>query len=449
MGGVLAALVAFACVGIACQGDDSEMDAEESSGGEWTTTGTTGDTGADLPFFSAEERETILSWLGPLPEQPPPDPSNAVGDDPEAVTLGRDLFYDTRYSQGGDISCATCHEPTIGFADARDNVSQGVGMSPRASIGLLNGAYGSAAEDKVIWQLWDGRTDSQWAQALLPPEGAAVMGSTRSTVVLHVYDNYRAAYEGVFGAIPALRDAQGVALVAPGLKPGVEGWDALPEASKLAVNEVFANFGKALAAYERRLISRNSRFDLFWNELSAGALDSDVLTDTEKAGLRVFIGRGRCLGCHSGPNFADNQFHNVAVPQSGPNLPETDLGRAGGVARVLGDEFNCTGPWSDHPDKTQCGVLDVVADNAEIGAFKTPTLRSVAQTAPYMHTGTFATLTDVVLHYDIGGAPNGAFDGLRDELMRPLSLESTERRDLVAFLMALDGEPLDPSLMAP
>src|SRR5690606_42093504 len=101
----------------------------------------------------------------------------------------------------------------------------------------------------------------------------------------------------------------------------------------------------------------------------------------------------------------------------GPNTPETDEGRAGGIARVMNDVFNCAGPWSDHPDKAACGVMRLTGDKAEVGAFKTPTLRSVSLTPPYMHTGNFATLEDVVRHYDIGGAVGGTCAGTLYELM--------------------------------
>ena len=204
------------------------------------------------------------------------------------------------------------------------------------------------------------------------------------------------------------------------------------------------NFGKAIAAYERLLVSRDSRFDTFWNDLSEGNLDSDALSPEERHGLRVFIGKGRCLGCHSGPNFSDNQFHNIGVAQSGENIPENDEGRAAGVTKLMNSGFNCASEWSDHPSPEDCAVERI--ELGELGAFKTPTLRSVNLTPPYMHTGNFPNLQSVIQHYDLGGAPNGTFDGVRDELMRPLSLDAAERQALVAFLVALEGAPLDPSL---
>ncbi len=397
--------------------------------------------------ITEDEIQIILTWLGPLPDAPPPDLSNAYAEDPAAAELGRKLFYDPGYSGNGEIACSTCHEPADGFGDSRANTSLGMSRTGRASPSLFNGAYGAAAEDDTNWQLWDGRSDSQWGQALAPPESDVVMGGTRTAVALLIYDNYADEYESVFGPLPALRDDADDPVVDPSIKPGMEEWDALEEQLRTDITEVYVNFGKALAAYERLLVSRNSRFDDYWRDLSNGVFDSDALNAEEQLGLRLFIGKARCLGCHSGPNFTDNQFHNIGVAQMGDSIPEMDTGRASGVDRLLANGFSCTSEWSDHPDPSSCAVQSI--QQGEVGAFKTPTLRSISLSPPYMHTGNFDSLEAVVHHYDLGGAPNGTFDGARDELMRPLSLDANERRALVSFLRALDGEPLDASLLKP
>lgn len=423
--------------------------AESASGEPETGTDSTGveaDSGSSDAFFSASERSTILAWLGTLPETAPDDPTNRVADDPAAAQLGQALFFDARTSGDGTVSCATCHDPAAAFDDPRSNTSQGAGLTPRASLSILNGAYGAAGEDVQIWQFWDGRRDSQWSQALGPIEDPNEMAGSRSATALLIYDEYRDQYEAVFGAMPPLRDGAGTPLVPAGTLPGDGVWETLPEADQTAVTEVFVNYGKAVEAFERRLVSRNSRFDQFWAELSAGADDSDALSDLEKEGLRVFIDKGRCLGCHSGPNFTDGQFHNIAVPQVGDNIPANDLGRAGGIDSLITTEFSCAGPWSDRPDKSACQVSQLSAGQGEVGAFKTPTLRNVSVTAPFMHTGMFSSLDQVVSHYDLGGGPPGSFDGSRDELMRPLGLDLGDRQALVAFLMTLEGEPVDAAL---
>jgi len=439
-----------AVTGCDSENDDAASDETSGAHGLDTTSAAqveTSDT-SDAPFFTEDERQAILTWLAPLPADPPADLSNSFADDPRAARLGQALFFDTGYSEGGAVSCATCHAPTTGFDDARANTSLGLAYTPRSAMPIINGAFGAASEDAGIFQFWDGRCDSQWSQALQPPESAAEMGSSRTTVALHLFDNYRAAYEEIFGSMPDLRDASGNPAIPAKAVPGEPAWDTLPEATQDDVNRIYANFGKAIAAYERRLQSRNSRFDQFWSDLNAGSADSDAITDQEKAGLRVFM-TARCVGCHGGPNFTDGQFHNIAVAQTGTNIPVNDAGRATGLQRLVDDLFNCAGPYSDHPDKSLCAVSQIDTQVGEMGAFKTPSLRGVTFSAPYMHTGTFPTLAEVVAHYDIGGALEGTFDGVRDELMRPLGLTGDERNALVAFMSTLDGEPLDPALLGP
>lgn len=427
----------------ACSDDDPALDTDGETDPSADDGGTDGTGDA---FFSSSERATILSWLGPLPETVPADTTNAWADDLDAAQLGQALFFDTRLSSNGTTSCATCHEPNDAFSDNRANTSEGVGFTPRSSMSILNTAYGAAAEQAQVWQFWDGRRDSQWSQALGPLEDPVEMGSSRTDVALLILGEYSAAYEEVFGPLPELSPG-GQSIIPAGAKPGTPEWDAASQEDRDAVTSVFVNVGKAIAAYERRLVSRNSRFDDFWQELSDGAEDSDALSDQEKEGLRVFINSGRCLGCHSGPNFTDGQFHNIAVAQFGENVPAVDLGRKDGIESLRDDEFNCASEWSDYPQKDDCSVSKLASAVGEDGAFKTPSLRGTGLTPPYMHTGHLRTLDEVVAHYDLGGSPPGAFSGTRDELMRPLGLDLPQRQALVAFLLTLDGEPVDPSLV--
>ncbi len=442
---VLALALGFGCS--AGGTDETTTDTEAVA----TGTDDAGETDPDAPdaAFTPEEIDVILTWLGPLPDAPPPDPTNAHADDPDAAGLGQALFFDPDFSRDGTVSCATCHVPDTGFSDTRDNTSIGIARTGRSTMTLLNAGFGAASELQTNWQMWDGRCDSQWCQALLATESDVDMAGARADVALLVFDRYRAEYEAIFGPMPALRDAAGDPIAPAGARPGQPDWDALPSETRDAITRVFVNFGKAIAAYERQLVSRGSRFDQLWEDFAAGAEDSDALTAQEKQGLRVFIGSGRCLGCHGGPNFTDGQFHNIAIPQSGDNIAPQDPGRAEGLAAALEEEFNCAGPWSDHPGKDACEVSTLASAVGELGAFKTPSLRGVASTPPYMHTGDFPTLEGVITHYDVGGAPVGTFDGNRDELMRPVGLSAAERRALVAFMEALEGEPLDPALMGP
>ncbi|MEM6990938.1 MAG: cytochrome-c peroxidase, partial [Myxococcota bacterium] len=169
-------------------------------------------------FFDDAELNTILTWLGPLPPAPAPDPSNAWADDPAAAAFGQKLFFEPGYSENGEVSCATCHDPEAAFDDDRANTSEGIAFTERSSMSVLNGAYAEAAEDAAPWQFWDGRSDSQWSQALGPPENDVEMGSARTTVVLLINDLYAADYENVFGPLPTLHDADGVPLAPAGSK---------------------------------------------------------------------------------------------------------------------------------------------------------------------------------------------------------------------------------------
>jgi cytochrome c peroxidase len=401
----------------------------------------------DQAVFSETELFAIRESLGTLPTKPPPDLSNRYAEHAGAALLGQKLYFDPRYSSNGNVSCATCHDPATGFQDARNNTSLGLGYTGRHAPTVINAAFGSGDPDRACWHFWDGRVDSQWAQALGPPESMVEMGSTRTRIALLIYDHYRPEYEAVFGAMPPLRDGAGAPMAPESAMPGQAEWSALSDLTRDQINAVYVAFGKAIAAYERKIVSRGSRFDRFYQEVAGGAEDSNHLDAAEKLGLKVFVGKGRCVSCHGGPNFTDWKFHNVAEPQVGDHLATEDAGRKGGVPSVRTGEFNCTSKWSDHPSKGQCAVASLQEQARDLGAFKTPGLREVSKSAPYMHTGRLATLEEVVDHYDRGGAKSG-FVGTVDENVRKLDLTAQERSALVKFMHALDGEALPTSLTA-
>jgi len=390
--------------------------------------------------WTQAEIETLRSlWIGSLPPLPP-DPSNAVADDPRAVALGHKLFFDTRFSANGQVSCATCHRPERMFVDGLPR-AKGIGTMNRKTMTIVGTAYSP-------WFFWDGRKDSQWAQALAPLENPVEHGGTRTQYAHLIADHYRTEYEALFGPLPDLSDRSRFPDSAgPVADPTARAaWEAMKPEDREAVTRIYANIGKAIAAYERRIMPGPSRFDAYVQALLSGDTETmqNALTPAEVAGLRLFIGKAECTHCHNGPLFTNNAFHNTGVPAVA-GLPE-DTGRAAGAQQVLMDEFNCLSRYSDAKPE-ECTELRFVktGDSTLVGAFKPPTLRNVAETAPYMHAGQFATLREVLVHYNRAApAPVG-----KTELF-PLGLSGKELAQLEAFLKTLSG-PLaaSPELLAP
>ena len=239
-------------------------------------------------------------WIGNLPPLPP-DPSNAVADDPRAAHLGKRLFFDTRLSSNGEVACATCHQPEQLFSDGLA-VAEGVAKGERHTMGLVGAAYGP-------WMFWDGRKDSLWSQALAPLENPLEHGGNRLDFValLIADDTYREEYEALFGPLPE--------------RVGDEP----------ATTTAFSNMGKSIAAYERLLIPGASQFDRYVQALMEhdGLQAGSILTTEQTAGLQLFIGKAQCINCHNGPLFTNNEFHNTAVLPATGKLPS--LGRVGAV----------------------------------------------------------------------------------------------------------------------
>jgi cytochrome c peroxidase len=198
--------------------------------------------------------------------------------------------------------------------------------------------------------------------------------------------------------------------------------------------QIMCNQGKAVAAFETQLVSRNAPFDQY----VAG--DDAAISERAKRGLRLFVGKAACVNCHSGPFFSDQDFHNLGVAQTGPNVPATDFGRFDGIKDLGKSPCRPNGPFSDDPSVDWLDNL-VLDDEADKGKFRTATLRNVANSAPYMHAGQYATLRDVIEFYNRGGDIAG-FSGVKDVRMRPLGLTERDIDDLLAFLDTLTGEPI-------
>jgi cytochrome c peroxidase len=294
--------------------------------------------------------------LGLMPIIWPPDNPYS----PQKAELGRLLFFDTRLSADGTVSCATCHNPKLAFTDGLP-VSTGIQgkKGGRSAPTVLNRAYSLA-------QFWDGRVSSLEGQVLGPMINPLEMANTHAAIVttLKAIQGYRVLFARVFGT------------------------------EDLTIDHV----AKAIATFERTVQSGNAPYDRY----KAG--NKNAMTAQQIHGMRVFLDKAKCDQCHEGINFTSNMYANLGV-----------------------------GTDSAKPDE---GRYAVTKDPKDWGVFKTPTLREIEHTAPYMHDGSLKTLEEVVDFYDKGGIKNKNLD----DRMKKLNLTADEKKDLVAFLKALSGD---------
>jgi cytochrome c peroxidase len=317
-------------------------------------------------------------------------------------------------------------------------MSVGVTWTLRNAPMLVNNAY-------YTWHNWHGSRRALWEQASVSPETGTNTAGDRCSYAHMLWDHYRDEYNALFTNTPLpdrLDPTSAEAFPAkckpsanPTTAPGV--WEAMSTADQNTILQVMCNQGKAVAAFETRLVSRDAPFDAY----VAGTGDISLKA---KRGLRLFVGKAACANCHIGSFFTDQKFHNLGVPQVGLNVPATDQGRLEGVKELLRRPCKVDGMFSDDPN---VDWVDGIAEDVpeDLGAFRTGSLRNVTQSAPYMHTGGFATLEDVVAFYNRGGDDAG-FVGTKDPRMKPLGLTDTEIGELIEFLGTLDGEPLPGEL---
>jgi cytochrome c peroxidase len=379
---------------------------------------------SDEPFSDEEKRiigQLRLSQLAPLPA----DPSNRFADDAGAAAFGATLFFDTGFSSNGEVACATCHLIDRQFQDDLP-LARGIGTTDRRTMPLVGVAWSP-------WQFWDGRKDSLWAQALGPMEDAREHAGNRTAFAHEIAERYHDRYEAIFGPLPDLeglpRDAS--PLGSPAQR---EAWTAIEPARQAEIDRVFANLGKAFAAFERTIRHEETRFDRFAEAIVSGEKpEADAAFNSlELEGLKLFIGKANCINCHNGPRFTDDFFHNTGVPAV-PGLPE-DRGRAQAIRQVLADPFNCLGPHSDAAEHECDELRFMVLDSPEMErAFKTPSLRGAASRPPYMHSGQIGTLEEVIGHYSAAPeAPSGHSE------LEGVIFTDRGRAALIAFLKTLD-----------
>jgi cytochrome c peroxidase len=250
------------------------------------------------------------------------------------------------------------------------------------------------------------------------------MGFSRLAITHRLALTYAKDYAAAFGPLPAFDDTTRF----PGAgKPGDPAWDQMDPADQDIVNRVAANLGKALEAYERKLATGPAPFDAYL------AHQADAMSAGQERGMVAFVELG-CAGCHAGPSFTDEKFHNLGVPAwSGVDI---DPGREGALAILEANPFNLGGPYADgHPD-----FVVPTPSPSDLGAFRTPSLRNVALSAPYGHNGRFATLADMIaFHLGGGGRGQSGFAGEVDPAIVPKSASAATIADIVEFLSALNG----------
>lgn len=336
-----------------------------------------------------------------LPELPVPK-NNPITK--EKVALGDRLYHDSTFSATGKVSCATCHAQSKGFTDQLP-VSQGINglKGTRNAPTVINAAYNTS-------QFWDGRSPDLEDQALHPFVNPVEMGLKDHKPIIEKIKNddaYVAAFKDVFD-IPA---------------------------EEITIEHVTM----AIAAFQRTIIGGNSRFDRWYFK------DEKSLSEKEQKGFEVFTGNGRCVSCHlveqTTALFTDSKFHNVGVGIN--NISESDVQKL--AAEYLKADYNQTEvdmKALQDAKSSELGRFAVTRNMTEMGAFKTPTLRNIELTAPYMHDGNLNTLEEVVEHYNRGGASTDE-EKINPYLsggIRPLDLTDTEKEDLVAFLKTLTSE---------
>lgn len=395
-----------------------------------------------LVEFTATELVQI-SNLTLSKRTPAQDPSNRYANQPNAAILGKNLFFDLRLSSDNKASCATCHNPQQGWSTPDPRITlRGVTLT-RHTPSLWNTGH-------QRWQFWDGRADSLWLQALESMENEAEMRGDRVTAVRLILSDpaLLATYRLVFGELPAELSLATLPLRAkprPINEPLVaaedsvyRAWTQLPATVRQSVNQVAINLMKAIAAFEMTIESPATRFDQFVDQLitDQGHItpDNNFISAEEQQGLKLFVGKAQCIQCHFGFNLSDGEFHRIFFENK-----TTDMGRASGIVQVLKNPFNSSSPYADHhssePNRMQ--LLNAVSTVPFRAAFKTPTLRNLTTSAPYMHDGRFSTLEAVIKHYN-EIQPRGHH---AEEVLKPLGLTTQEQQYLVKFLQTLSAQP--------
>ena len=355
----------------------------------------------DVLLSEDEIAQTLLH--GPWPIEYGKDPSNRLSGNPKAIALGEALFSDPILSRDENMSCASCHDPNNEFTDALPR-AVGQKLLDRNTPSLMN-------LRSHRWFGWAGGTDNIWAQSIDPILNIDEMGHSAESLKTAVEGSTNSqTYTALFGGI-----------------------------SDHAADDVLVNISKALAAYQETLVTGQTSFDRFRDALEAGDLTTaGRYSDSAQRGLQLFLGRGNCAFCHSGPAFTNGEFHDAGVPYF---ITETrvDEGRFGGLKAIKQNPYTLAGDYSDDPERTGAWAVNQVRfQHSDFGTFRVPGLRGATKTAPYMHNGSLKDLAAVVDHYDAINMERLHVDG--EAILQPLGLDAQEKLDLIAFLESLSDD---------
>ena len=423
----------------------------------------------------------------------------------EVDVLGRPTALQARAPKGQQIkiACATCHDLRYAGVDPSPfpgNVSIGAGLYDVNAQPTINSAYydlkyWNGRYDSLVWQIVSvgessvsmngnrlktvwllsdlyraaysaiftdyplpdfGRSRSEQA-AMLQPDGSCITATGGSPPCPSgcVAETSASGASACWPRFPL----EGKPGKTPGCQRGAanepfgDAFDCMAAADRDVVTRAYVNYAKAIAAYEYTLVSRESAFDRW---IRAGP-SSEVISASARRGARLFAGKGGCMECHGTPLFSDNQFHNIGVPQVGVGVPtEADcnplkpattcqaLGWYSGLGLLRSQTIlSINSLYSDNPsDRSRQKYYALEPEPSMKGSWRTPSLRDVALTAPYMHNGVYRTLEEVVRHYDRGGTRDGVAPAEMAKQIRPLGLLDSEVADLIEFLGTLTGDPL-------
>jgi len=356
---------------------------------------------AAQPVFTDGEIKIILSH-GPWPAPAERDPSNRVSGKPDAIEFGTRLFFDQRLSASGTLSCSSCHVPERNWTD---NLTRGVGMSEvdRNTPTLVNLLAGR-------WYGWSGASDSLWSHSLRPILDERELAATPRHVAQLVRDDEQLAcrYRKAFGTPPSATDDEAL----------------------------LVDVGKALAAFQETLASGRTPFDRFRDALAkVGEPPLGTYSEPAQRGLKIFIGKGGCTACHSGPNFTGGEFFATGLSRFAPR-GQPDPGRQAAIRQLEENRFNLLGRYNDDPTGMSAArTREASLEKAGFGEFKVPSLRNLILTAPYGRDGGAETLAEVVRHY--AGLDPAALHAKDGRPAKPLDLTPREQTDLVVFLESL------------